>query len=189
MLKLPFHIGSYTNQLALAAPLAAIFLLWGCPGELENPERFTNASTGTSGCINIETELFPQRCADTNCHNATDQLGDLDLVSPGVVNRLVGVDSTAAMCNGMALVRPGDPENSVLYNKLTEDFCAGTRMPITGDKLDDDELACVADWINALPSGSGGGASSGGGEAGMGGAGGAGMGRAGGAGMGGGGGS
>lgn len=157
-----------------------LLLLAACPGTIDDTDRFLN----TESCFDVEGEFFTERCGTAGCHNADDAAaaGNLDLTSPDVASRLVGVNATAA-CGSAPLAVPSDPTSSVLYTKLTSDYCGPAQMPITGTKLDETELACVSDWIAALPDpGNSAGGSNG---AGTGAAGGAGTGAAGGTGSGG----
>ena len=159
------------------ASLIALAGLWGCPGELEDPERFLNGG----GCPDVETELFPQRCGQANCHSAEDQAANLDLVSSGLAQRVVNVPASSD-CNNTPLASPDAPQASVLYTKLTDTFCGPSQMPVIGDKFTDEELECVAEWLASLPGGgpatssssSGGGMGGAGGMSGSGGMGGAG---------------
>ena len=138
--------------------------LGGCPGELENPERFGDG--GTLACFDVVTELFPQRCDGTGCHRPGED--QVDLLSGGVEARLTNAPSE--QCAGKILADPADPEGSVLYVKLASAMpCGGVQMPLGGEKLTSDELACVASWIGELSGGPGPGSGGMGGMAGAGG--------------------
>ena len=94
-------------------------------------------------------QIFQRSCAQQGCHAAAEPAAALDLVSPGLEARLVGVP--AASCDGTRVV-PGDPEQSFLYHKLVAEMPAcGLRMPLAG-ALPAEELACIEQWIAALPS-------------------------------------
>jgi hypothetical protein len=41
----------------------------------------------------------------------------------------------------------GNPEDSILYLKLTPNPPFGSQMPLVGEKLDPTTLACVGEWI------------------------------------------
>ena len=154
------------KPLALSVALAlACVALAGCPGSLDAPERF-RTDAGTSGCFDIPNDLFKGRCGGAGCHIATNPAGSLDLVSDGVVGRLVGKPGTTA-CPGL-LIDPNDAEASVLYTKLTPQFCGPSQMPVIGEKLTDAELQCVLAWIQAQGGGTGGGGTGGSGTGGSG---------------------
>ena len=134
----------------LLAPLAAIGLsITACPGTLEDPGRFTSGvggpggGEGGGGCPDIPTAVFQPICATAACHNAMDKAQGLDLQSPGVATRLVGVCSIG----GGPLIDPAAPDQSVLYQKLSLVPPFGSRMPLGKMPLDDATTACVLAWI------------------------------------------
>ncbi len=117
----------------------------GCPASLDDPSRFFGTSEGGGDvCSDVPDNLFIPTCAASGCHNPTDLAQGLDLESPGVATRLVGVRATGGA--GM-LVDPTQPEQSVLYTKLTFDPPYGARMPFGKDPLDDATIRCVLSWI------------------------------------------
>lgn len=135
-------------------------LAWsGCAGSLEDPEMFTmQTDAGTSGeaaveegsaptCPDVPT-LFAKTCGTTGCHDATTKAEALDLVSPGVASRLVGVPSVEGV--GL-LIDPSTPSKSVLYTKLLPSPPFGARMP-TGGALDASTTQCVLAWITSQAS-------------------------------------
>lgn len=92
--------------------------------------------------------LFP-RCAESICHGGA--AGELDLTTrDGAYLALVGVQAAGPQCmsSGMVRVAPGDPDASLLYDKLSSTPSCGERMPI-GTPLTDAELARIASWIAA----------------------------------------
>ncbi len=50
-------------------------------------------------------------------------------------------------CSGEQLVKPGDPDNSVLIRAMAGTSC-GNRMPPNGPYLGTDELDVVRTWIS-----------------------------------------
>src|SRR5688572_6894749 len=103
------RVESTPTRLTLIGALAIASLSAGCPGILEDPDQFR-----TGSCPDIETELFPQRCATSDCHSAMDEAGRLDLQSPDVLSRLIGVNAMGDECvaSGRTLITPGDPDDS-----------------------------------------------------------------------------
>ncbi len=100
-------------------------------------------------------KLFAERCGGENCHgNGGSSAAGLDLISPDVEQRIVGVSGTS--CGGI-VADPSDPEGSLLYTKVSETPECGARMPIIGEPLDEDELRCVKEWISGLLPPTGGG--------------------------------
>lgn len=120
---------------------AAIFL--GCPGELENPERFLDGGAGET-CPDIYNDIFVKRCAGSICHEGANAAAGLDLVAPDVESRLVDVQGRD--CKGL-LVDPVLPETSLLYDKLLPLPNCGSPMPIGKPALSGFELECVREWI------------------------------------------
>lgn len=118
--------------------------LAGCPGSLENPEAFGDASTV---CDAPNTILGP-RCATSNCHDAEDPISNLDLTpDAGLVARLSGV--AGVDCAG-TLLDTASPESSLILTKCQADNTCAARMPITGAKLTADEEQCLLEWISSL---------------------------------------
>ena len=124
----------------------------GCAGTLEDPSRFApdagdDADGGIiatdSGCPDIPNDIFATICASAGCHSTADKIQGLDLQSPGQASRLVGV---TAMGGGI-LVDPCNPDQSVIYTKLSLTPPFGARMPLGKMPLDDATLACVLSWI------------------------------------------
>ncbi len=60
---------------------------------------------------------------------------------------LVAQPSTSAMCGGMELVVPGDPDRSLLYLKLAGTPPCGDPMPLAGAALTATQLRTVRTWI------------------------------------------
>jgi hypothetical protein len=145
-----------------AVPVPA--LAWsGCAGSLDDMLSFgrpTDAgatveaaaeAAATPTCPDVPT-LFATTCGSagtTGCHNATTKAEALDLVSPGVASRLVGVPSAEGV--GL-LIDPSTPSKSVLYTKLLPAPPFGSRMP-TGGSLDANTTECVLDWITSQADG------------------------------------
>jgi hypothetical protein len=87
--------------------------------------------------------LLAQTCGTSGCHDATTRAQGLDLVSPGVVSRLVGAPASEG--TGL-LINPTSPDTSVLYTKLLPTPPFGARMP-TGMALDEATIQCVLAWV------------------------------------------
>ncbi len=158
-----------------------LLLLAGCPGNLEDPQRFEGAATDTGPAVpSCLTAVFSAHCGTSVCHSPGNMPGgDLDLLSPGVASRLINVNADHAdvdMDGGTTCVQDKyvdtqTPAASWLLLKLNggQGTC-GLAMPETGSALSTTELKCVSDWINSVAadagttesggSGGGGGASS-----------------------------
>lgn len=113
------------------------------------------AASSASGCTKKPEDdlrncdvpaIFASSCNGNGCHGALSNRGSLDLVSPGVDQRLFHVESTAD-CGERKLIVPGHPEQSLLYNKITEAVpLCGDQMPLNR-KLSRSEVACIYDYI------------------------------------------
>jgi hypothetical protein len=140
---------------------AALLLLGSaaCPGSLPDPLEFEATDAGAlapiegsapeaaadGGCPDVPT-LLAQSCGTSGCHDSTTKAEALDLVSPDVVARLVGVPASEGA--GL-LVDPGTPSDSVLYTKLLPNPPFGARMP-TGGTLDEATTQCVLAWVTSV---------------------------------------
>ncbi|WP_106390773.1 nucleotide-binding protein [Enhygromyxa salina] len=101
-------------------------------------------------------QLFADRCGGSTCHGAGESTAaGLDLTTPGVEDRVSSMPGMS--CVGV-LANPAVPEQSLLYEKVAGAPSCGAPMPVNGDPLTEDELACMRDWISGLlPPGGGGG--------------------------------
>ncbi len=121
-------------RIALVAVLAA-----GCAGDLENPQRFTDCPPGQ-----VE-QMFQAKCAGADgmgCHSANMPDAELDLVSPGVGERVKSLTSTN-MCEGRALVEADPSATHLMVEKVEEDPTCGSRMPFGEQELSAKEIECV----------------------------------------------
>jgi hypothetical protein len=138
-------------------PVFLFFALAGsavaCAAPLDDPARFLDGGTAsTASCeVDVESEILATRCAGSVCHSATEQkAAGLDLVSPGVAERVANIASASEECGGSMLVVPGDPGGSLLYQKLGEAPPCGSRMPLAQEPLSEDETDCVRGWIQEM---------------------------------------
>jgi hypothetical protein len=164
------------RSLAFASSLVlGVLLLVGCPGTLDDKQRFlvdagagkagvadgatgggddaapsdagTNHDAGDTGpCGDVVARIFVPSCGGTGCHGPTGAQQDLDLVSPGVAARVVGVSGIG--CTAI-LADPADPDGSLIYQKLSPTPPCGSPMPLARPALSDEDVACVRAWIAA----------------------------------------
>jgi hypothetical protein len=136
---------SRSPRLALLALLSfSAAVVTGCPGSLQDPERFLDGAAGS--CPDVQATIISGTCAASGCHSAADKQQGLDLQSPGVASRLVNVPATEG--TGL-LIDPNAPQGSILYKKITATPPFGARMPFGQTPLDAATIACVLDWITA----------------------------------------
>jgi hypothetical protein len=152
----------------LCAVGAALCFLTGCPGKLHDKQRFLlyaathdatvqddggrghtvpgNAAGDASLCGDVVTRIFVAQCGDGGCHGELSPQQGLDLVSPGVAARVVGV---AAKGCAATLADPSNPRNSFLFQKLAPKPPCGSQMPLARTPLSAADAACLLDWIAA----------------------------------------
>lgn len=111
-----------------------------------DPGTSTGAG-GPTGCADAPS-IVVQSCGLNGCHGAASAQANLNL-SDGWETRIIGQPGSAA-CNGTTLVVPGDPEASLIYQKILPEPPCNSRMPL-GPALPDEHIACIRDWIAALP--------------------------------------
>jgi hypothetical protein len=148
-----------------SALFVAVCFIAGCPGKLEDKQRFVDyipteagaeagagagpASGGgpsADGCGDIIDRVFAPSCGDTGCHGAVAPQQGLDLVSPDVASRVVGIAGKACIS---VLADPADPEGSLLYKKLLPAPGCGAQMPLARPPISREDAACVLAWIAA----------------------------------------
>ena len=147
-----------------------------CAGSLDNKEEFldagfttaTSSGSGSDPCGDVEATILAAKCGGSGCHGTMGPQNDLDLETPGVAARVVGV--SAKVCQGI-LADPASPETSVLYTKLLSDTTCGAQMPLARPALSAMDTECVKSWIAKQSPGASTSASSGSGSGGAGGAG------------------
>jgi hypothetical protein len=135
----------------LLGALGSAALLLGCPGTLDDPSAFETVQLEPcpSG-YDVEKDLFQSTCAASACHDSTDAAGTLDLGSPGVASRLIGVAASDPKCKSRLLIDPNSPDKSFLIEKLekAKPQC-GVQMPNGSKPLGGDVIQCVVDWVHA----------------------------------------
>jgi hypothetical protein len=115
----------------------------------------SDAPPTTFGVIN--SQILQRSCANfSTCHSDAGQANAAKLnLAHDPYNALVNVPSTEPdpMKTGMLLVKPGDPNQSVLYLKLmlplsaTDDGGLEESMPLGNPHLPDSDISGIATWI------------------------------------------
>lgn len=143
-----------SRVLSLSLLCAAIpLVVAGCPGSLDSPERFKGASLAECG-KRVE-EIFSTTCSTSGCHSDVEPAQGLDLKSPDVESRLVGIPPKGVGCPGV-LVDPKHPTQSLLYGKLLGTPPCGVPMPFGKGRLSAADVGCVKNWIEGLAAADGG---------------------------------
>jgi hypothetical protein len=141
--------------------MTSVLALSGCPGRLDDPELFLDASSASTennavaapACL---TAVFSQDCGMSGCHSPVMPAGDLDLISPGVTARLINREATfggvvmgpGVSCPPAKLVDPAAPGASWLELKILgmQGSC-GVAMPEIGS-ITSAEQQCITDFVN-----------------------------------------
>lgn len=101
----------------------------------------------------IQDQIFTSRCATSACHSQQVRSGGLVLEAGAAYAALVRVEPmlAGARARGLLRVDPSMPENSFLLIKLTTPSSAelGSRMPLIGNPLSDEEVEMIRAWIAA----------------------------------------
>jgi len=147
--------------------------MWvGCAGDLRDPDRFAflfdgddggkaGSADGSAGEKDAgttkpvmpppacATKIFQNTCKNVTCHGAG--ASQVDLVSAGVENRLVGkMSASNGLCKNRVLVSPSGG-SSLLIDKITKTQPpCGSAMPPLGTQLTDTEQTCLTDWVDSL---------------------------------------
>lgn len=92
----------------------------------------------------VKSEILPT-CAAAGCHGTIAPQQNLVLAPAVAYANIVNIPSTEA--SSVLRVKPGDPDNSYLYRKITGVGITGGRMPLGGPYLTDAQISLVRDWI------------------------------------------
>jgi hypothetical protein len=95
----------------------------------------------------IQRTILVPRCGLSGCHEEADPAQGLDLVSPDLESRIVGV---VGVCE-RPIVTPGEPNESYLITKVSrrEPSC-GVTMPFDGTPLSKHDVSCLVAWVTRL---------------------------------------
>ena len=89
-------------------------------------------------------EIFQRRgCMATGCHGT----GAGALTLADTATSYANLVDVVGACNGMIRVIPGDPDNSVLVQKVEGTQVCGARMPLGDVPLDSIDIANIRNWV------------------------------------------
>ena len=137
--------------------IALLLTATACAGDLSNETEFVEFRRQPHCHLDVDVveDIFVPQCASSICHGipedtSRDSAGELDLISDGVAERMISVEST--QCAPELRVVPNQPDQSFLIMKLTGELPpgCGEPMPATGAPLSDDEIDCVRAWITEI---------------------------------------
>ena len=123
----------------------------GCAGSgqgLDANGQPLQPGSGGSGPLtadfdSIQAHVFTPIC--TVCHSGATAPHGLRLDAANSYNLLVGIPSEEVP--GLLRVKPGDPSNSYVIQKLEGHASVGERMPLGGPYLSADVIAVIRQWI------------------------------------------
>jgi hypothetical protein len=124
--------------------------------EGQTPGGSASVEPGPDGTCDMTALMaLPENgCTNAGCHGQQFQ-GNLDLSSPGVEQRLVGVRSQTAACGGELLVDPTNPENSLLLRVIDpvrfQAAPCGVMMPFgSSSGVSATTLGCFERWVRDM---------------------------------------
>jgi hypothetical protein len=134
-----------------AAATAVTLILAGCAGDgagLDASGQPLTRGSGDAGPLtadfdSIQAQVFTPIC--TLCHIGAAAPHGLRLDAADSYGLLVGVPSDEVP--SILRVKPGDPDNSYLIQKLEGHAAVGARMPFGGPYLANDTVAVIRQWI------------------------------------------
>src|ERR1700760_649958 len=91
----------------------------------------------------LQENIFTPICSV--CHVGASAPQGLRLDAGNSYNLLVGVPSTEVP--SILRVKPGDPDNSYIIQKLEGHAAVGAQMPLGGPYLTTDTIAFIREWI------------------------------------------
>ena len=127
---------------ALTVLVALACMGTACSGPTTSTEMvFDSVAEGPATFTQVQTTIFDASCAFRGCHDGSAWP---NLSAGQAYDNIVEVESS----RGIALVEPGDPDDSYLYRKLLADAdIDGARMPPGGPYLTPAALETVRAWI------------------------------------------
>ena len=95
------------------------------------------------------TDIFSRTCARVGCHAGSDPQMGMSLEPDVFFSNIVGRSSRERP--DLQIVHPGQPDSSYLFKKVRGDAdIIGAPMPMTGDRLSEQELSTIQTWIGSL---------------------------------------
>jgi hypothetical protein len=142
---------------ALLVASAAALVVAACAGNGEGLDAngrpvAPGSATGplSADFAAIQANIFTPICSV--CHAGGSAPEGLRLDEADSYNLLVGVPSTEV--HSLLRVKPGDPANSYIIQKLQGHAAVGAQMPLGGPYLSSDTIGFIQEWItNGAPPG------------------------------------
>jgi hypothetical protein len=149
-------VENFSVPLSRALIGAALLLIAACAGNGEGLDANGQPLVPGSGTVplsadfaSIQANIFTPICSV--CHIGGGAPEGLRLDAANSYDLLVGVPSTEVP--SLLRVKPGDPVNSYIIQKLQGHAAVGAQMPFGGPYLSADTIAFIQQWITngALP--------------------------------------
>jgi hypothetical protein len=121
-------------------------------GDLDNAAGgdFTSAFTITTASTvtfqSIQDTVFTPSCAVSGCHAGPTPQQGMNLASGQAYAAIVNVPSMEVP--SLLRIKPGDPDNSYLVQKIEGTAAVGSRMPLGGPALPADRIQAIRQWIS-----------------------------------------
>jgi len=135
--------------------LLSIMVVAGCAGSLDpgvGGGGSSGGGMGGSSGSDCQTAIFAANCV--GCHGTLSQAVGLDLQSPNVGARLVGIATgNGSSCPGANLLDKGsNPATGVFIQKVTmaSPTCGGSSMPFGLPLLSASDQQCLTSWATSL---------------------------------------
>ena len=127
-------------------PIIAIGLItWSC--ERASEEDINPDNPLGPNLPSLQANIFDLNCALSGCHAGSSPTQGLNLEAGQTFTNIVNVSSN--QMPGLLRVRPGDPDQSYLYLKVTADpSIVGSGMPLGRPQLSEDQLEAIRLWIS-----------------------------------------
>lgn len=104
---------------------------------------FSQAESLEPTLESIQENIFTPKC--TQCHSGSGAPQGLNLKKGQAEGNLVGVASGEVP--DLKRVDPGNPDDSYLIHKLEGTQDVGSRMPIGGSPLSQEQIDAIRQWI------------------------------------------
>jgi len=133
---------------------ACLWMLAGCAGSLDNPDRFGDGGSNVTGyvCPSLgqpaKAEVILKKCV-SGCHSASVHQSGLDLESADVGARLVDVSTNACPPRH----RVDSIDGGTLQELITESSPTCTSSMPPGGGLTNGEINCIVEWTRNLAAG------------------------------------
>lgn len=143
----PYAVNLDTSKLANgAATLTAQATDTGGNVTSSAPVAITVSNTAVVGLAQVQSTIFGPVCS--GCHNGAGT------ILPGSMNLTSATTTAAALVNvtsveapSLKRVAPGDPANSYVVHKVEGTQTAGSRMPLGGPFLSQENIDLIRAWI------------------------------------------